>query len=185
MSQINKTNEWLREFDAFLRVEEATPPRGISEHIRRAVKIELEPSLKLVCAKLFALHTVAIGLVTLVCPQLGVGPLIGGHGLMHFFMAFGRLPCAAFCGALLLGTSATLVSFFLRREELRLANRYRFLNVTLLASVSFAGLMVVGGDADQASYLFWILGAVITGWLTMRLGSFVRFQSQTRLLNLR
>lgn len=177
MSQDKKANEWLKEFDGFLRVEESVPPRAVSEHIRQAVKSNLEPSLKLVAAKLFALHTVALALVTAVCPQLGVGPVIGGHGLMHFFMTFGRLPCAALCGGLLLAVSGALVSFVLRREELRLANQYRFLNVTLLASVSFAALMLAGGESDQMSYAFWILGAIVVGWLTLRLGASVRLRS--------
>ena len=177
MSPINKSQEWLKEFESFLRMEESTPPRTVSETIRSAVRADLEPSLKLVAAKLFGLHSIAIGLVTLVCPQLGVGPLIGHHGVMHFFMAFGRLPCAALCGGLLLSVSAMLVTFFLRREELRLADRYRFLNVTLLVSVSFAGLMLAGGESDQMSYAFWILGAIIAGWLTLRIGSSVRLRS--------
>lgn len=176
MSPDYKSREWLREFESFLRIEDSSPPRAVSEMIRASVKMDLEPSLKLVTAKLFGLHAVAISLVLLVCPQLGVGPLIGGHGIMHFFMAFGRLPCAALCGGLLLGLSSLLVTLFLRREELRLADRYRFLNVTLLASVSFAALMLAGGESDQMSYAFWILGALAAGWSTLRIGSSVRLR---------
>lgn len=174
MSPDRKTSEWLKEFETFLRVDESAPPRTVTDAVYRTVKADLEPSVKLVAGKLFGLHALAIGLVTLVCPQLGVGPLIGGAGLMHFLMSFGRLPCAALCGALLLGTSAGVLSLFLRREELRLANRYRFLNVTLLVSISFAGLMIAGGEADQLSYLFWLLGAFTAGSLMMRLGALLR-----------
>ena len=176
MSPDKKSKEWLKEFESFLRAEEITPPGAVSKKIQNTVRADLEPSLKLVVAKLFGLHAIALGLVVAICPQLGVGPLIGGHGLMHFFMAFGRLPCAAFCGGLLLSISAVLVTIFLGREELRLANRYRFLNVTLLASVSFAGLMLAGGESDQLSYAFWILGAIVAGWLTLRVGSSVRLK---------
>lgn len=179
MSRENRSLEWLKDFESFLRIEEvAAPPRAVSESIRAAVKADLEPSLKLVAAKLFGLHVIAIGLVVLVCPQLGVGPLlIGGHGVMHVFMAFGRLPCAALCGGLLLGISSLLVTLFLRREELRLADRYRFINVTLLASVSFAALMLAGGESDQLSYAFWILGALAAGWSTLRIGASVRLRA--------
>lgn len=176
MSPENRNQEWLREFETFMTHDQAIPPHSISQAVLTQVRTELNPSLKLVSAKLFGLHAIGAGIVALFCPQLGVGPIVGGHGIMHVFMQFGPLVCASVCGAIFLGVSAILATVFLGREELRTANRYRFLNVTLLASISFAGLMLAGGSADRWSYAFWIMGAVVTGWMTLKLGASLRLR---------
>lgn len=179
MSPENRNQEWLREFETFMKPDQATPPHSISQAVLARVRTDLNPSLKVVSAKLFGLHAVGAGIVALFCPQLGVGPVVGGHGIMHLFMQFGPLVCASICGAIFLGVSAVLATIFLEREELRLANRYRFLNITLLASISFAGLMLAGGSADRLSYAFWIMGAVVTGWMTLKMGASLRLRPQS------
>lgn len=172
-----KSQDWMSDFKDFLHTKEISPPRTLERAILSKIHSELNPSLKTVAAKLFGLHAVAAGLVMMICPQLGVGALVlNGHGVMHFFMHFGPIVCSAACGAVFLSTSALLAIIFLKREELSVANRYRFLNVSLLATVTFAGLMLAGGEADRLSYLFWMVGAITMGWLTMRFGTLLRFQ---------
>ncbi|MBY0371949.1 hypothetical protein K2X33_14785 [bacterium] len=176
MSADKKSHEWLKDFETFLKQEEKFPPAAVNQAVLAQVCSDLNPSLKVVVAKLFGLHAIGATIVALFCPQLGVGPIIGEHGIMHLFMYYGPLVCAALCGGIFLGISAILATIFLTREELRLANRYRFLNVTLLASLSFAGLMLAGGSADRFSYAFWILGAVVTGWSILKLGERIRLR---------
>lgn len=174
MNNERNNQDWLKDFQSFMQSETANPPHVVSDAVLGYVRSELNPSLKVVSAKLFALHAVGAALVTLFCPQLGVGPIFGEHGIMHFFMHFGPVVCAGICGAIFLGVSAALAATFLSLEEFRLANRYRFLSVTLLVAISFSGLMLAGGQADQMSYAFWIMGAVIAGWLSMKFGLFLR-----------
>ena len=176
MSPEKRNHEWLKDFESFLKQEESFPPTSVNQSVLSQVRTDLIPPLKVVAAKLFGLHAVGAGIVSLFCPQLGVGPIIGEHGIMHLFMEYGPLACATLCGAIFLGLSAILATIFLSREELRLANRYRFLNVTLLASLSFGGLMLAGGSADRLSYMFWIIGAVVTGWSILKLGSTIRLR---------
>lgn len=174
MTPENRSHEWLREFESFLKQEDAFPPASVNRAILSQVRADLNPQPKLVAAKLFGLHAMGAGIVSLFCPQLGVGPVMGGHGIMHFFMQYGPVACATICGALFLSLSTVLVTAFLTREELRLANRYGLLSITLLVSISFAGLMLAGGTADRLSYLAWIVGAVGTGWTILKLGAAVR-----------
>jgi len=178
MSSDKKSQEWLKEFESFLTAEEVIPPRSASYAVLSAVRADLNPSWKQVSTKLWGLHALGAGMVSLFCPQLGVGPLIGGHGIMHFFMQYGPLACAALCGALFLGLSTLLAALFLNKEELRLASRYRFLHVTLLASISFAGLMLAGGRSAQLDYTFWIAGAIASGWLMLTIGSSLRLRNK-------
>lgn len=179
MSPEKRSHEWLKDFESFLKQEDAIPPALINQAVLSQVHTDLNPSLKLVAGKLFGLHAIGAGIVSLFCPQLGVGPIIGEQGIMHLFMQYGPLACAAICGAVFLGLSTILATIFLSREELRFANRYRFINVTLLASISFAGLMLAGGSADRLSYAFWIAGAIATGWAVLKLGASIRLRPPT------
>jgi len=168
--------DWLKEFQSFMKEQPIATPRFIDDIILSNVKKDLNPSLGAVLAKLFGLHALGAAIVSLFCPQLGVGPVIGEVGIMSLFMQFGPLACAALCGAIFLGVSTALATIFLSREEFRLANQYRFLNISLLASISFAGLMLAGGRADQLSYAFWIVGAMGMGWTILRLGASIRLR---------
>lgn len=172
----NNSNKWMEEFKEFVAVKEIEPPRNVTRAVFSKVASDLNPSLKLIAAKLFGLHAVAGAIVLFFCPQLGVGALMGGHGIMHFFMYYGPVVCAGLCGAIFLGTSALFSTVFLTREELLIANRYRFLNVSFLAALSFVGIILSGGEADKLSYLSWIFGALTTGWVVLKLGALVRFR---------
>lgn len=171
------SKEWLREFKSFVDQKEVIPPLSCTRAIFQKVHTDLKPSLKVTVSKLIALHAVAAVIVFIFCPQLGVSAMIGGHGLMHFFMQFGPVACAALCGAIFLSTSAVLSTILLTREELNLANRYRFLNVSFLAALTFVGLILAGGEADRMSYVAWILGALTAGWITFKAGASIRNNS--------
>lgn len=168
------SKEWIQTFREFLKVDEIVPPQHISEAILSRVHGELNPRFGVVLAKLFFLHALMALAITLICPQLGVGPIFDFYGLHDFFMRFGPLPCAALCGALFLGATALISVIVLRVEELRLANKYRFINISFLAAISFSGLMIAGGEADRLSYAFWMAGAVLAGWMILGVGTKLR-----------
>ena len=177
MSREKKTQEWMSDFQEFLKADESAPPSSLSERIVAHVRNDFNPSFQKVAAKLVGIHAMAAGIVTLFCPQLGVGPVIGGHGIMHLFMRFGPLGCAAVCGAFFLGTSTLLVSLLLKRTELRLAYRHAYLNVAFLAALTFVGLMLAGGQSDRMSELFWLAGAIVGGSIVLQLGLRLRLGS--------
>lgn len=174
MSTKRSNSQWHADFQSFLNSTPIEPPHSLNQAILKRVHSLLYPLVKLVFAKLFVLHAVGATFVILFCPQLGVGPIFGDHGIMHIFMRFGPFICAGFCGAIFLAVTAILATLFLTLEEFRLANRHRFLNVTLLASLSFSGLMLVGGEADHLSYAFWIAGAILAGTFSLKIGLFFR-----------
>lgn len=172
---IRENSKEILEFSKFVNQENVYPPATVTKSILKEVHGKLNPSLKKVTTKFFLLHSIAAFIVMLFCPQLGVNALLlGGHGVMHFFMAFGPSVCAGLCGAFFLGTSCLFATMFLKREELLLANRYRFLNVSFLMAISFTTLILLGGEAERFVYLFWIIGAVVGGWFMMKLGFSVR-----------
>jgi len=166
--------DWLRELRLFLSVEPIEPPASTTREIRSYVRTRLKPAFNVVAVKVAGLHGFAALVITLFCPQLGVGPLFFEHGIMHLFMQFGPFVCAALCGALLLGAGALITVVALRPEELRIAANHSFVAAALLSSAAFAGLMIAGGGAERIVYAAWLGGACIGGWTVLKLGTKIR-----------
>ncbi len=175
MKKSETGREWLHDFEDFLKGEVGVP-HALSKDIFCQVRHDLQPSQKRVLGRLLAFHAVGAGIVSVFCPQLGIGPLIGGHGIMHLFMALGPLVCAGVCGALFISLSTLFAAVFLSRDELRVVSRHRVVNLTLLTSLSFVSLMLMGGRGDLMTYLAWGSGAIAFGWVVLRLGAFVRLR---------
>lgn len=167
-------NDWLKEFGRFLEGEPAKPPAEISRRILERVRGDLHPPFGVVLGKLTLAHLVAGLLVLTVCPQLGVGPWIGGHGVMALFMPLGPAACSALCGALFLGASQLAAALCLTPEEWVRARRWEWANVTLLIALSIAALMLLGGSFHVPSLAVWSLGAAVGGWLCLHLGGILR-----------
>ena len=152
------------EFQEFLKSTPAFPMAAASRALFSQVRNDLNPSFWRVFRKLALVQTIA-GAVTLsFCPQLGVGPLIGGHGLMVLFMPLGRTACAAFCGSFLLGVSLLVAAWVLKPEEIRQARKWQLGHVLLLVSLSFSALMLLGGSGDALSLLAWAAAGFAAGW---------------------
>lgn len=179
MTDGKQAGDWLAEFKAFMSVVEEFPPRKVTDFICAYVRADLEPSTRAVIAKAVGLHAVTTILAIAVCPQLGAGPLLPVHGF-DVFMRFGALPCAFFCGALFLAFSAIFLSLGLRRNELRVVLQHGFLGVTFLSAISFATLMLSGGESDRIEYAIWLLGAVIGGWSVLRTAISIRLHFPIR-----
>ena len=102
---MNKTpneKEWFKEFLSFLGGE-ALPPSSISQAVQSRVHTDLNPAFSKVLMKLGSIQLFVGAMTLLFCPQLGVGPLFGEHGLMYLFMNFGPVVCTAACGAIFFG----------------------------------------------------------------------------------
>lgn len=133
------------EFQAFLATEEVLPSPGVSRRIIGHIRSELNPSFLRVFAKLCLIHLFTGGLTLLVCPQFGIGPLGGGHGLLGSFLHHhGIWVCAMTCGALFLGTTAILSALLLKQEEVKVVYRTQLWQFSLLATLSISLLMLAG-----------------------------------------
>ncbi len=168
------SEKWLQELEIFLSTEGQKPPQDISSSLLSKVRKDLNPSISLVASKLFFFHMTTAAVMLLFCPQLGVGPVLDVPLIMDWFMHFGALPCATFCGILFMAASTSVSALLLRRDELRVANRHRFTCVTLIVALSFSGLMLVGGKSDRWSYIFWICGAILGTWISLFSGARLR-----------
>tara|TARA_R110002049_G_scaffold118656_2_gene272689 strand:+ start:1429 stop:1953 length:525 start_codon:yes stop_codon:yes gene_type:complete len=148
----------------------------IFSHIER----KINPSLKGLLPK-FAISLSAAGLATLsVCPQFGVGPFIGEHGLGHVFMAYGETLCAAFCGAFFLSVSTVIALTTLKSYERKVIFEYEYRVLSSASVLIFMLFMLLNKvfalpslyDSNLAS-LAWVTSglaaAILVSKVTKRL----------------
>lgn len=168
-----KYSGWATEFADFLNSPEENPPRRISETLLARIYRSLNPSQWVVLAKLGAIHA-GVGLLSLtVCPQFGMGST-EHSGFMSFFMRYGDVACQIACGALFLGLSILVASFFLRPEEVKVIRKNRLTQIAALLGLSLGAFVCAGGDVLSSLTLAWVFGALGASLISLELGWVVR-----------
>lgn len=163
------------EFKKFVEAS-AVPSEGVSKKILGEVRAQLNPSLFTILLKFSVIHAISGGTTLLFCPQLGVGPVFGEHGIMGLFMIFGPVGCAMACGGFFLGSSFFLSALLLKPEELRRVKNLELVHVTFFAAISYALLMFLGARNESFEFLFWLFGAVFGGFAFFEIGRWFRFR---------
>ena len=167
MKPIFPNKKGLAEFIEFLNGKAQAPSQDTKTQLFSFIKKELHPTISRVFLKLTVVHLFAGALTLVFCPQLGFSLYSNGMGLMGYFMHFGDIGCALLCGSLFLGTSMGVAAFLLSPEEIRVAQKARIRNITVLASLSYGLLMLMGGEIEFTYSLFWLLGGIIGGSSTL------------------
>jgi hypothetical protein len=156
-----------QDYKTFIDGDERHPPSQISALIQAKIVRDIHPTRRQVLVKLLVLHAAALVLTLTVCPQFGLGPLGGGHGIMHVVMKYGEAACAVFCATVLFGTTLAMAGLFLNRHELQLASTHSLSTAVGISSLSYAFFMLLDVVTTQVvvslSYgLVWLAaGAVI------------------------
>lgn len=148
-------------------------PTHLSQRVLGYASVELSPQATLL--RFYAAMLVGAVITLLVCPQFGVGPLGGGHGIAHWAMAYGAFACGAFCSAFFVGTGTLCAVLVLKRSQWSWVWRHHFgLTIPPLA-VAFIALMGIKMLAGLESihetplfYLAWLVTGPVTCWLILR-----------------
>lgn len=143
------------------------------------MKKRIEPNLGDVLPK-FLLAQLGAALATLsICPQFGIGPIGGGHGIGHFFMSFGEPVCAAFCGAFFLATGTIVAMILLRHGERRSIFNYRYRVISAISVASFLlfmgaqkSLNLTGLYDGVVANLMWPIGAMLSSLAVVSVARF-------------
>lgn len=162
-------NKHFHDFKDFMvEHSEGEPPFALSQAIRQQVFSALNPGFFLVLRKLVVVQFFSAAVTLFFCPQFGVGPYGGGHGLMHYFMNYGPIVCALGCGAFFLGSTALVSRLFLSREEFLVARRQSHWLFACVGALSIMALMLVGKlsgatpEWDTSFVAWWIVGGIVT-----------------------
>ncbi len=108
------------------------------------------------------------------CPQFGVGPIGGGHGISHWVMPYGPWVCGAFCAAVFTGLGTLLSALSLNSAQWRWVMRHHYWLALPPVAFSFLVFMLSkklwgleGMHEGPSYYLAWNLTAVVTCWLVL------------------
>jgi hypothetical protein len=164
----------LQEFVEFLAAEPATPRPATNEAVYRHVRKSLRPPLWAVLGKLTLVQAVA-GLGTLaLCPQFEIG-LGAHHEALHLLHAWtGPLLHYLACGSFFVLVGAILGGALLRRGELQVLGRQKYLYFLAYSLAAFAVFVALGAEVFLVGSLLWMTGAVLGHILGFSLGTKLR-----------
>lgn len=176
MKNIKKTN-WESEFTDFLLTEPVEVPQKLTKTILVKMHGELNPSFLQVFKKISFIHLVVGFLTLLFCPQFNIS-ITSQLGLVPYLMRFGHEVCTFGCGAIFVGISLLVSSFYLKPEEIKVLKKYEFLQLLFLSSLSLGFFVAAGAEIVLSLGLIWLAGATIGGVLSLDLGWLLRRRLQ-------
>ncbi len=148
-------------------------PEKLTNQVLAYAAIELRPRATLI--KFYLLALTGAGVTLLICPQFGVGPWGGGHGIIHWVMKYGPAVCGAFCGMVYMGTGTLLATLFLDAAQGRWVERQQIWLTLPVVALSFVVLMAVNywGELNSlhAGFNFnlaWNAAAVVSSWCILK-----------------
>ena len=158
-----------QEFKEFMEASPIDPPQKLFSTILGQIHKRMSPSPFLVFAKI-ALIVAFVGVFNLtLCPQFGLS-FARESGLMQFFMSFGEHGCRIACGIFFLGSGLFVATLVLQPEDIRVARKTRFIQISALGALALVGFVALGGDVYFKAAIFWLLGSVIGGLCTLEVG---------------
>ncbi len=138
--------------------------------LREFAKIEFSPLPTL--GRFFVLQLLSAASTLLICPQFGIGPLGGGHGISAWVMQYGDFACGAFCGFIFFGFSTLMGLSVIRREEVLWLKRNQSYVLSGVFVLIFSTLMIskwslnVGSMHESFSYYTaWIMMGILSMFL--------------------
>lgn len=154
-------------------------PTELEDRVRAYAQVSLAPRKTLV--RFYLALVAGAALTLLVCPQFGIGPIGGGHGVTHWVMPYGAFACGLFCAAVFVGSGTLAAGLVLSPAEWRWVRQQHYLIVMPPLVAAFVLLMgiklVVGLESIHETppfYLGWGLAAVVTADLVLRTMRVVR-----------
>ncbi len=164
-----------KEYQVFLKADDAAPSQVLSEKLKAHVHADLNPSSVRVFSKLLGIHAVTSLATLAICPQFGVG-FGQSMGLMTYFMELGPYGCLVACGSFFTGMSLLVASLVLRGEEIRKIRQNRLLELGALTLLSLGFFFMLDAQFVFGLTLAWFLGAMLGSFVTLELGWRLRFR---------
>lgn len=177
-----KNRDWSKEFQEFMSAASVEPPKATSSAVLATIHQDLNPGFWQVFSRLALIHFVTGTVMLLICPQFDLN-LLGGMGLMRFFMSFSETMCSVACGAVFLGGSALAAALVLRPEEVRAIRKTELLQLAGLSLASLGVFICVGASVVATLGAAWVVGSVAGGLASFELAWFVRSRFRRRLVH--
>ncbi len=163
----------ISDYSDFINSDGLNTSLSLDAKIRHNVSQIINPSPWRVLARV-AFIVFIVGILNLfLCPQFGLS-FMKNSGLHELFMQFGKYGCKFFCGAFFLGSGLFIASFMLSYDDLRVSRQNKFLQIVLLSSIFLVLFVAAGGAIYFTVAIFWLMGAIIGGFICLELGFYFR-----------
>lgn len=146
-------------------------PKSLETKILSDIKKRLNPDLKMIFLKLFAIHLLTAIITLSICPQFGFQTFQSPINLMYTFMEWGNHFCDFACGVFFTATSIFMALFLISRDELRVLRHHRFVAVSSIVLVSLGFFLIMNPELFFRLSLLWIIGATLGASLTLEIGT--------------
>ncbi len=129
-------------------------------NILNDIKSRLNPDLKILLLKLFAIHLATAILTLSICPQLGFSVFKSGFNLMDLFMKLGPHFCDFACGIFFTSTSILSALVILSRDEVRVLRSKKLLASVTIVLSSLGFLLMLSPELFVQFSILWLLGSI-------------------------
>lgn len=146
-------------------------PNQLNEKILNEIKTRLNPDLKILFLKLFAIHLVTAVVTLSICPQFGLAIFRTNLNLMDIFMKISPQFCDLACGGFFTMTSMISALFILSRDELRVLRHKRILAILTITLSSIGFLIMLNPQMFLEFTFLWLVGCVLGVVLSLELGT--------------
>lgn len=146
-------------------------PNQLNQKILSEIKSRLNPDLKILFLKLFAIHVTTAVATLSVCPQFGVAIFRTNLNLMDVFMKISPQFCDLACGAFFTMVSILSALLILSRDELR-ALRHQQILTALTLTLSSIGFLIMLNPQMFVQFTFlWVVGCLAGSFLSLGIGT--------------
>lgn len=175
---INPKESNRKDFIDFVEAQSMKAPKNITNEVLSFVQKDLNPSHKIVFAKLFSIQAF-IGVITLIfCPQFDLS-LTNNYELFHFFhYKFGESICMMICGSIFIGTGAIFAATLLKSSEVRAIKESKVLYYLSLSILFLSSFMLIGSKVYLILAMYWLLGATLGGIIAFESSRYIRNRIQ-------
>lgn len=143
----------------------------VKENILKEIESRVKPKLSLILTKVFFIHALTATITLTVCPQFGVKFLKLPVNMMHSFMFLGMPICNLICGIFFTATSFSVMSFILKRDEIRFL-KYHNIAATMTVVLTSIGFFEIMNPNLFLEFSFiWLIGAIVGSMLTLEVSS--------------
>lgn len=152
-------------------------PATVEAKILADIKKRLNPDLKIIFLKLFAIHLLTAIVTLSICPQLGFQTFDSPINLMYTFMKLGHHFCDFACGIFFTATSIFTAIILISRDELRVLRHHRILAVSSIVLVSLGFFLIMNPELFLKLSFLWIIGATLGASLTLEIGTKLQLEN--------
>jgi hypothetical protein len=157
-----KDRDLKSEYQVFIGTEgKGSLPRSLDQTVIQHIHQDMQPGARRVLSKFAVIHLFSSILTLSICPQFGLGPFFGQHGIMRYFMYFGDLVCIALCGAFYLSTTVAFAFLVMRPEEWRKLRELALPSFAGIAALSLLTFFILT-QSGLVENLFWTISFVLS-----------------------